>query len=70
MMKCPGCGRDSSTYRIEVLACHECHRVLYAEDLYRKLKELKVSENTIERIEQDFRSRNPKLWKQQPYRET
>ena len=55
MMKCPDCGRDSALHRATVRVCPECGRVLDAEELFRLLKEVGVSEDTIKQIKTGFR---------------
>ena len=57
MMKCPDCDRDSALHRATVRVCPECGRVLDAEDLFRLLKEIGVSKNTIKQIKTGFRFR-------------
>jgi Zn-finger nucleic acid-binding protein len=54
MLKCPKCGVDSAMHRATVRVCPECGRILDAEELFRLLKELGVSEDTIEKVKNAF----------------
>ena len=55
MMKCPDCGRDSAMHIAAVMVCPGCGRVLDAKELFRLLEELGVTQDTIEKVKNEFR---------------
>ena len=54
MMKCPECDVYSSMYRAVVRVCPKCGRVLDAEELFRLLETLGLTEETIEKIKKEY----------------
>jgi len=58
MKKCPKCKRDSATHKIIVEVCPECGCILEAENLYKKLRQLGISQDVIDKIKCEIRTLN------------
>lgn len=52
-MECPK-HNAYSTHRAEVRACPKCGRILDAEELYRMLESLGISQDTIEKVKEEI----------------
>jgi Zn-finger nucleic acid-binding protein len=58
MMKCPKDKVDSASYRVAVMVCPECGRILDAAELLRLLKRLGFSRRLVKQVQTETRKRN------------
>ena len=58
MMKCPKDKVDSATHRATVMVCPACGRILDAKELLRLLKRLGFSNELVEQVRSEIKTRN------------
>jgi Zn-finger nucleic acid-binding protein len=54
MMQCPRDKVDSAVIRAEVRVCPKCKRILDADELLRLLKQLGISDELVQRVENEI----------------